>query len=223
MSRITLLIIVLAGLGLAASPSTRTLAAGFPYYLPLVAGNEAWYADARTGSPAFRVAVAGFREGAAILTRTPWGTAAPDWSALVTAEPDGDVFVLAESIGDEPFVPFAEPMPILDAPLEPGRSWSVGWEDCAGSGPGPVYSWSVDAVEDVVVPAGRFRCQRVRSHVNCSVAPPDTYWYADGVGLVKAICSGCGFGPDGPPTYEMMAVPVAAEPVTWGRVKALFR
>jgi hypothetical protein len=81
------------------------------------------------------------------------------------------------------------PRQYLPNPLIPGQKWE--W-----SGKDPTQmerheSSRVIGFENVTVPAGKFRAMKVTSSTSGGAIPmTKTYWYADGVGLVKTTTEG---------------------------------
>jgi hypothetical protein len=73
------------------------------------------------------------------------------------------------------------PEPWLLLPPEVGRSWEYPVGSAAIS-PRPVAQVSVSGSEEITVPAGKFRCVRVRHYENGRTV---LCWYAPDVGLVK--------------------------------------
>jgi hypothetical protein len=72
----------------------------------------------------------------------------------------------------------------LQNPLVPGFKWEWAGKDYTGTD--VTESSQVIGFEKVSVPAGKFRAMKVVSKVSGGVAVmTKTYWYADGVGLVK--------------------------------------
>ena len=194
------------------------------FALPPAPGNEAWYADADSGELRFRLSVTDAGDGTVVLALTEPGGATPSWRTLAEFGADGDVSVLADAEGDGPLIRFAQPLPIVDAPLYVGKSWSVGWSDgCLDNGPGPLHAWGVTAEAEIVAPAGQYHCYCVSYRNICDLAPSDQYWYAEGVGLVKMVLLSGGFGPTPAQTYVLAAGPVPGATITWGAVKAGYR
>jgi hypothetical protein len=72
------------------------------------------------------------------------------------------------------------PMPLLKLPSKPGDKWEYQPQ------PGQTTSFTVGTVEEVEVPAGKFKAIRVVSERSGNgVSLQQTHWYAPGVGLVK--------------------------------------
>jgi hypothetical protein len=76
------------------------------------------------------------------------------------------------------------PKQYLPNPLVPETKWEWNGKDYTQT---PMSEESrVVGSEEITVPAGKFRAMKVVSQVTGSSAPvTKTYWYADGVGLVK--------------------------------------
>jgi hypothetical protein len=79
---------------------------------------------------------------------------------------------------------FAAPEAMLKLPAKPGDTWTVDYET-------PPHrdvvtaTYTVGKVEDVEVPAGKFKAIRVESNTTERLPGSSTSWYAPGVGLVK--------------------------------------
>lgn len=72
----------------------------------------------------------------------------------------------------------------LQNPLVPGFKWE--WKGTDYTNTEVRESSQVIGLEDVSVPAGKFRAMKIISKVTGGAAVMNkTYWYADGVGLVK--------------------------------------
>ena len=80
----------------------------------------------------------------------------------------------------------ADPLPLLKLPAKAGDSWTAVLQIPA-AGPA-TFIYTVGKVEEVEVPAGKFKAIRVDERTD-ETNPPmlATRWYAPGVGLVKAI------------------------------------
>jgi hypothetical protein len=73
----------------------------------------------------------------------------------------------------------------LKNPLIAGGKWRWAGKDVGGNDVSE--SSEVMGLEWVDVPAGKFRAMKIISHVsNGGTAAVKTYWYADGVGLIKS-------------------------------------
>lgn len=79
---------------------------------------------------------------------------------------------------------YESPKKYLPNPLVPESKWEWSGIDYTRT---PMSEESrVVGSEEVIVPAGKFRAMKVVSHVTGSSSPvTKTYWYAEGVGLVK--------------------------------------
>jgi len=79
---------------------------------------------------------------------------------------------------------YEPPKQYLPSPLVPDTKWEWNGKDYTQT---PMREESrVAGSEEVTVPAGTFRAMKVVSQVTGSSAPvTKTYWYAEGVGLVK--------------------------------------
>lgn len=76
---------------------------------------------------------------------------------------------------------------VLKSPLTAGLKWF--WKGKGITGGDVSESYEVVGIEVVRVAAGRFRAMKIVSKVADGTAPlmTRTYWYADGVGLVKSL------------------------------------
>ena len=79
---------------------------------------------------------------------------------------------------------YEPPKQYLPSPLAPDVKWEWSGKDYTQT---PMHEASrVAGTEEITVPAGKFRAMKVISQVTGSSAPvTKTYWYADGIGLVK--------------------------------------
>ncbi|WP_036535209.1 hypothetical protein [Neosynechococcus sphagnicola] len=76
--------------------------------------------------------------------------------------------------------------PFLKNPLVPGTTWD--WKGTGIVGEDISETSKVIALEDVVVPAGKYQAMKVITNVNQTGSPvTKTYWYANHVGLVKSV------------------------------------
>jgi hypothetical protein len=84
---------------------------------------------------------------------------------------------------------YEPPKQYLRNPLIAGQKWE--W---TGKDPTQVErheSYRVIGLENITVPAGKFRAMKVISEISSGAAPmTKTSWYADGVGLVKTTTEG---------------------------------
>jgi RNA polymerase sigma factor (sigma-70 family) len=82
----------------------------------------------------------------------------------------------------------AEPVPLLKLPAKAGDSWTVERQiPAAGVA---TFTYTVAKVEEVKVPAGTFQAIRVEERTDPKILRMTaTYWYAPGVGQVKAVTS----------------------------------
>ncbi len=172
MSRVAILVLSVPLLVVAA-PAVKPTAV---YYHPTKVGDKRLY-EFRTGDTATdltdEVTQVEIKDGRFLVT-TSRGAA----GSTVEVSADG---LVQRTLGDKPLVP---PAPMLRLPVKAGDAWS--WE---GSIPGLKTTFTMVGLEDVEVPAGKFRAVRVRQESvrdgkeNVST----TYWYAPEVGLVKLV------------------------------------
>jgi hypothetical protein len=80
----------------------------------------------------------------------------------------------------------ADPVPLLKLPAKAGSSWTVEKQIPAGRGTA-TFTYTIGEVEEVKVPAGRFKAIRVEETAEPVLRHRATRWYAPGVGLVKAV------------------------------------
>jgi len=84
---------------------------------------------------------------------------------------------------------YEPPKQYLPSPLVAGQKWE--W---SGKDPAQVErheAYRVVGLENITVPAGKFRAMKVISEISSGATPmTKTYWYADGVGLVKTTTEG---------------------------------
>jgi hypothetical protein len=80
----------------------------------------------------------------------------------------------------------ADPVPLLKLPAKAGASWTVQRRIPAAHGV-VTCTYTVGKVEEVKVPAGKFKAIRVEEKAGPALRLSATRWYAPGVGLVKAI------------------------------------
>ena len=86
-------------------------------------------------------------------------------------------------------VKYDPPKKFLQNPLKAGSSWT--WQGKDYTQVDVTEKNAVIGFETVTVPAGKFRAMKVVSEVSDSNAVmTKTYWYADGVGLVKTTTVG---------------------------------
>jgi hypothetical protein len=76
----------------------------------------------------------------------------------------------------------------LPDPLVAGRKWE--WKGRDYTQVERHESSVVSGPEQVTVPAGKFRALKVVSKISSSAEITKTFWYADGVGLVKTMTEG---------------------------------
>jgi hypothetical protein len=76
----------------------------------------------------------------------------------------------------------------LKDPLVAGAQW--GWKGPDYTGTELEEDNQVAGVEEVTVPAGKFRAMKVVSKVASTSSLLRTFWYAEGVGLVKSTTEG---------------------------------
>jgi hypothetical protein len=77
------------------------------------------------------------------------------------------------------------PKQVLPDPLVAGKKWE--W---SGKDPTQVDQHETNqtvALENVTVPAGKFRAMKVVTEISAGARKTRTNWYADGVGLVKSV------------------------------------
>jgi len=80
------------------------------------------------------------------------------------------------------------PKQILQNPLVAGTKWE--WQGKDHTQMEFVEKYQVVGFENVTVPAGKFRAMKVVCEVAGGARMTRTYWYADGVGLVKSMTDG---------------------------------
>jgi RNA polymerase sigma factor (sigma-70 family) len=80
----------------------------------------------------------------------------------------------------------ADPVPLLKLPAKAGDTWTVKRQVPAVHEAVP-FTYTVGKVEEVKVPAGRFKAIRVEEKATPALLMSATRWYAPGVGLVKAV------------------------------------
>ena len=80
----------------------------------------------------------------------------------------------------------ADPVPLLKLPAKAGASWTVERQLPAAHS-AVTFTYTVGKVEEVKVPAGRFKAIRVEEKAAPALRMKATRWYAPGVGLVKAV------------------------------------
>lgn len=80
------------------------------------------------------------------------------------------------------------PRQYLPNPLVPGQKWE--WSGLDPTQTKHNESNRVVGIEEVTVPAGKFRAVKVISNISGTTSMTKTYWYADGVGLVKTTTEG---------------------------------
>lgn len=99
----------------------------------------------------------------------------------------GQVIRLVEQFGDEAKmqVTYDPPYGFLNNPLKEGDTWD--WAGKGMMGVAVTDHGEVGAVEDIEVPAGKFKAVKVVDKVKQGGADvTKTYWYANWVGLVKS-------------------------------------
>lgn len=85
-------------------------------------------------------------------------------------------------------VKYEPPKQYLQNPLVAGSKWE--WKGKDYTQTERSENNHVVGFEKVTVPAGKFRAMKVVSEVGGGAAMTKTYWYADGVGLVKSTTEG---------------------------------
>lgn len=86
-------------------------------------------------------------------------------------------------------VEYKPPRQVVKNPLVTGETWR--WSGKSIARTDVTESNEVVGVETVKVPAGTFQAMKIVSHVkDGEVAMTKTYWYAEGVGLVKWMAEG---------------------------------
>ena len=121
----------------------------------------------------------------------------------------------------EPQVIFPDaPYIIIDAPLWLGKTW----ENTSIWGTNTVHNvYTVIAEEDVSVPFGDFQCFVLQwDGYTDHPAFSATFWYNDGVGLVKYSVDDIEFDHYGFGTYQLTQAVIPVEASSWGAVKSLY-
>ena len=115
------------------------------------------------------------------------GVVIRDWYS----KPTGWVLLRREAyVGQEGLdIKYAPPKQYLKNPLVAGEKWN--WKGKSITQTDVEEHNEVIGIEVVKVPAGTFRAMKIVSRVSDgSAAIQKTYWYADGVGLVKSMTEG---------------------------------
>jgi hypothetical protein len=85
-------------------------------------------------------------------------------------------------------IKYEPPKQYLQNPLVAGSKW--GWKGKDYTQTERSENNHVVGFEKITVPAGKFRAMKVVSEVGGGAAMTKTYWYAEGVGLVKSTTEG---------------------------------
>ena len=86
-------------------------------------------------------------------------------------------------------IKYDPPRQYLQNPLLPGAKWE--WKGKDNTQTETQESNKIIRFERITVPAGKFRAMKVVSRVSGAATPiTRTYWYAEGVGLVKSTTDG---------------------------------
>lgn len=152
--------------------------------------NDTWRyrwttADGKTGEFETR-AIAPVKEGDVtyhLVERKTGKTTLVDWYS----RPEGWLLVHKQvnPTPDAPQLVFQPPRQMLKLPLKTGESWS--WEGTGLMGMRIKENNTVEAEEEVSVPAGKFHAIRVATSITQGdTITSKTWWFAGGVGMVKS-------------------------------------
>ena len=183
MFRLALLVTLVAIFPLAAAPLPKAKD-GHTHFLPTRVGDKR-VSEIRGGDSAFELAeVVSEVEQKGDVVRVTMskqlnGASPTEWTFEVT----GTGVVLVATGGKD----LATPRPYLRLPAKPGSSWTWDQEE-PGVAPAKVTR-TVAGWEVVEVPAGKYRALKVETKLESPRVPTltGTYWFAPGVGEVKAV------------------------------------
>jgi hypothetical protein len=159
-------------------------------YFPLRVGDSWTYRNSEGGADyTFKVLKEEPQAGAATryLVEMLAGVQVHSWFSKA----DGWVFLHGEKYPEHQGLEanYDPPKRYLPDPLVPGAKWQ--WQGRDQTQTERSESSEVAGFEDVTVVAGRFRALKVVSQGTGGAIPmTKTYWYADGVGLVKSTTDG---------------------------------
>lgn len=159
-------------------------------FFPLRVGNSWTYRNSEGGSDyTFKVLSEEPQSGAATryLVEMLAGVQVHSWFSKA----DGWVLLHGEKYPEHPGLEakYDPPKHYLPDPLVPGAKWN--WQGKDHTQTERSEKSQVEGFEEVTVVAGKFRALKIVSIVTGAATPmTKTYWYADGVGLVKSETDG---------------------------------
>jgi hypothetical protein len=166
----------------AAAPASKAPAG--PDYYPTKVGTK-WVFDQGGRDVTWEVTAAETKDGETLVTVS---------QSIAGGEPEtiAKASVTAKGVHNVQVGPFKiDPACELRFPVKAGDSWAVDIPSQGGELQGSTGTVTVGEVEEVEVPAGKFRAVRVETVVTAVDGKPlaeprrATRWYAPGVGLVK--------------------------------------
>lgn len=184
-----LIALVTLGWTAAAGPAAPLPKGGPPptFFPAQVGAKWVWTTEGGRGDPIETTDLVTKVERAAGETKVTVGRVGKDgdvtWTAVTRESTKG---LFRQSSGGLELDP---PLPLLRFPVTAGDTWETPAVAATGEGKGRV---TVVGVEEVEVPAGKFKAVRVQVEKNPKGAPTQTstQWWAEGVGLVKSLPPG---------------------------------
>ena len=158
-------------------------------YFPLRVGDSWTYRNSESGGYTLKVLSEEPREGGAV--RYVVELRSEVIIQKVFSKTAGWVLFHAESYSEQEGLKavYEPPKQYLPNPLVAGQKWE--WTGKDPTQTDRHEQNSVAGFENITVPAGKFRAMKVISYVSGEAIPIiKTYWYADGVGLVKSTTEG---------------------------------
>jgi hypothetical protein len=167
----------------AAAPASKAPADPGPAYFPTALGTK-WVYDENGREWTWEVTAAEAKAGETVVTLSA--------SAGGDLEPRVKAAVSARGVYQFELGPFKiDPVCELRFPVKAGDSWAVDVAQQKGGLTGSTGTVTVGEVEEVKVPAGKFRALRLDVVISAENGRPlaepkrAARWYAPGVGLVK--------------------------------------
>jgi hypothetical protein len=158
-------------------------------FFPLRVGDSWTYRNSEEGGYTFKV-----------LSEEPQPAGSPRFVVEISSgvkilnlfsKADGWVLLYAERYPEHEGLEakYEPPKQYLPIPLTVGQKWE--WSGHDPTQTRHTEKNTVTGIEEVTVPAGKFRAMKVVSYVTGGAIPmTKTYWYAEGVGLVKSTTEG---------------------------------
>ena len=158
-------------------------------YFPLRVGDSWTYRNTEEGGYTFKVLSEEPQSGgpARFAVETLSGVKIIN----VFSKADGWVLLHAERYPEHEGLEakYEPPKQYLPNPLTPGQKWE--WNGLDQTQTKLNEKNTVAEIEEVTVPAGKFRAVKVVKYITgVSIPMTKTYWYAEGVGLVKTTTEG---------------------------------